>query len=456
MSVKFSSSIKFKLAKKLFLTLSLFFTALAIGSVWLFSHSLNAEFVRRLELQHHVLQKYCAQDLEKIRLKAANYQGALEVELWTLDGKLLIEGTSRFGGLGGIPKENEGTPTEVFNKIIGTDGQRYRVISSRAENNGTPYILRTALPEGLLYSEIETLIVACVSMLGLGLLGLTFISYCFAKTALHPVEKIVTTARNLDPKDLSLRLCVHNPEDEIGQLAIVLNNLLDRIEKSFGTLKRFTSDASHELRTPLSAIQTFCEVSLREKAISGNCREIIEKVMNEVSRMTKLTESLLLLTRGDSGRIKLTKEPTDLKAVSNELVEVLGVLGEERGVSIRVTGDSGTANVDPVLMRQSIMALLHNSIKFAPEKSEIQIELKEGAEKVSIAVKDNGCGIEAEHREKIFERFYRVEECRNRNLGGAGLGLPIAQWITQAHGGTILFKPNEPSGSIFEINIPRV
>ena len=217
-------------------------------------------------------------------------------------------------------------------------------------------------------------------------------------------------------------------------------------------MKRFTSDASHELRTPLAAIRALGEVALRSQ--TANHEEVISNILEETARLQSLCESLLNLSRADSGSVNLKMQSINAYDFLTETSNVLSVLAEEKGQILKVQADKSiTASVDPHFFRQAIMNLIDNAIKYSHDGATIIVQAKAANGKVLFSIKDNGPGIADEHQEKIFERFYRIDTARSRATGGAGLGLSICSWIIQKHKGSIQLESNLGQGSEFLISI---
>ena len=289
--------------------------------------------------------------------------------------------------------------------------------------------------------------------LALGLAGLG--GYFLTKRALSPIERMARRAHEINAERLSTRLDVENPNDELGHLASAFNETLARLEQSFEQLRRFTSDASHELRTPLTAIRSVGEVGLRRQSSAENYREVIESMLEEAGRLTRLVESLLAISRADSGQIRLERSEIVVLPFVQEVGAFVEVLADEKGQSLRIGGDE-TACVqgDGAILRQILINLLDNAIKYSPPGGVVSVQVAFENSAVSIEVKDQGPGIPLAHRERIFDRFYRVDEARSRDAGGAGLGLALAKWGAEAHGGRLEMACPPDGGCVFTLSLP--
>jgi heavy metal sensor kinase len=288
--------------------------------------------------------------------------------------------------------------------------------------------------------------------LGLAVAG----GYLLAGRVLAPVGTMAETARRITAESLSARLPVDNPRDEFGRLASVFNDTLRRLEAAFEQLRRFTADASHELRTPLTGLRSMGEVALQRSLTVPEHREVVASMLEEVDRLTRLVENLLLLTRADAGRIPLTPATVNLSELVTSVADSLRVLAEEKDQAwiVDVTAPISAA-CDATILRHGVTNVLYNAIKYTPSKGTIRLATRRSRSgEAVIEIEDSGPGIAAEHRERIFERFYRVDDARSRDDGGVGLGLAIAQWAVEANRGRIELDTADARGSLFRIILP--
>lgn len=313
-----------------------------------------------------------------------------------------------------------------------------------------------AAREAYLQQQLREILVVLVFGLPLivALAGLG--GYVLARRALTPIDHLAAEARRITAERLHERLSVPNEHDEIGRLAAVINGTFARLESSFDQLRRFTADASHELRTPLSVIRGIGENALRETRTPSAYKDAIGSMLEEVDRLTRLVDTLLKLSRGDAGTIRLAHDVLDLGDLTRDVVSSLGILAEERQQRLEVVAaENVRVAADRLVLRDAIANLVDNAIKYGPHRSTIDVRVDADAAQATVTVTDAGPGIPAEHCERIFDRFYRVDEGRSRDMGGAGLGLAIAKWAVEANGGRVSLE-GAATGSVFRIVLPRV
>jgi len=236
----------------------------------------------------------------------------------------------------------------------------------------------------------------------------------------------------------------------------VFNETLTRLESSFEQMRRFTTDASHELRTPLTAIRSVGEVGLRGRRDEAAYREIIGSMLEEVDRLALLVDRLLTLSRADTGQAQLSVDMVDIPELAEEIAEQLGVLAEEKNQSIKVQSQVVPRWIgDRVMLRQALLNLVDNAIKYSPVGGSIEILVTQSTEGTLIDVTDTGPGIPADLRSRVFDRFYRVDKARSRANGGTGLGLAIAKWAVEVNGGRLSLEPTTDVGSRFRITLSQ-
>lgn len=280
-------------------------------------------------------------------------------------------------------------------------------------------------------------------------------------SALRPLDEVERTAEAVKSGKFSSRLVGRHGKTEIGRLNRALNSMLDSIEsavkgkdKTLEQMRRFVSDASHELRTPLVTVRGYAEL-YRMGAIKNkqDVAEAMGRIESEAIRMSGLVESLLTLTRMDElGSLK--KELSDIVGLAKASIKDAAVANQSVSFRLSTSSDELILNIDPDRIKQVLTNILANASRFAPASSEVTIEIEQEYDAVVVKVIDRGEGIPESLREKIFERFYRVDNSRNRETGGSGLGLAIAKSIIDAHEGKIWVEPTPTGGATFLFSLP--
>lgn len=380
------------------------------------------------------------------------------LEVWNRDGNLLYRSEELKGqALGPVPGNISGHSRELARSSRLASGMQVRIMS-RVHHlpGGSSMVVRLAVNEEPLWQEFWEM----EAVLGIGLpivVTLVIITgYVVAARALKPVDDMAKRAAEISAEHLNERLTVSNPDDELGQLATAFNATLARLENSFDQLRRFTADASHELRTPLTAIRSVGEVSLQRPGDQKYYRDTIGSMLEETNRLTRLVDSLLTMSRADAGKVQLHRSETGLLDLARESASLLEVLAEEKEQTLNVEGDGTlTTKADRTILRRALVNLIDNAVKYSPTKSNVLIRVTQNRQEAVIEVVDSGPGIAAEHRSRIFDRFYRVDKARSRAEGGTGLGLSIAQWAVAAHEGKIEVQCDPGQGSIFRIRLPK-
>jgi heavy metal sensor kinase len=333
--------------------------------------------------------------------------------------------------------------------------QHFRFMSEMMAVSGRAYVVRVGHP---IEEEIETLDAFRGYLLGFApvlLVGASGIGYWLSHKALVPVDALARSARAISGRNLSSRLEPLHTGDELQRLSDTLNEMLGRIEAAFRRITEFTADASHELRTPIALIHTEAELALRRSRDEGQYREALRNILLEAGRTGKLLEKLLDLARADSGSEALDIRPIDLLVTLRESaskwrqVASLRDLQFEEHLEVQRLPVMGDENA----LRRVIDILLDNALKYSASPGKITLSAEQKDGRITVSVADTGVGIAPEDQAKIFERFYRVDKARSRELGGAGLGLAIAQWIVEHHNGSIAVKSEIGGGSVFRVDI---
>jgi two-component system OmpR family sensor kinase len=276
-----------------------------------------------------------------------------------------------------------------------------------------------------------------------------------AGRALAPVRRMSEAAAAMTASNLTARIDVGKTESELGQLAVTLNQAFDRLETAFERQTRFTADASHELRTPLAIVMSQAELALRKERTPGEYREALETSLKAAQRMKAVVEGLLTLARADAKEVDLRREPVELGKLVEETASLLGPLAMERKVSLTVSAEPVSVTGDADRLREVVTNLITNAIRYNVQGGKVDVSLAVEKDQAALTVMDTGIGIPEKDQAQLFERFYRVDKARSREVGGSGLGLAISKWIVEAHGGTVSFSSRENAGSTFIVRVPR-
>ncbi len=292
------------------------------------------------------------------------------------------------------------------------------------------------------------------------LIAAALLGFWLADTSLRPVQGIMDEVEAItDGRSLHRRLAVPVSGDEMARLALTVNGMLARLEKSFTSLHRFTADASHELKTPLQVLRVGVERALVHPGVPQEILESLDETLAQINQMTEMVESLLTLARADEGAVPLAMEESDLREILSDVAETAGMLGESTGV--RVTSDLPPApvrmRVDLHRIREMLLNLVTNAIKYTPAGGAVGVGLSEEDGAVVMTVRDSGIGIAPGDLPHIFDRFWRADPARSRtgDRPGTGLGLAITKWIAEAHGGSITVQSRPGRGTMFTVRLPR-
>jgi heavy metal sensor kinase len=380
------------------------------------------------------------------------------LEVLSPDGAVLFRNDRlRNLALGGKPFQGEGVGGYSERSARLADGTRVRIVSRVHILDGRSLLLRLAHSEEPLYSRLKDLLLASLFVLPIVLAVAWVAGYGLARRALSPIEQMARRAQEITPEKLHARLPNDDTGDELGQLAQVFNATLARLEQAFEQLRRFTSDASHELRTPLAMIRSVGEVGLQKDGTRAEYRDIIGSMLEEVNRLTSLIDNLLTISRADSGHIQLHRTTISVLALAREAGGLFEILMEEKSQRLILEGDEhAQIQGDCIFLRQALVNIIHNAVKYSPFGEAISVFVHNGnGSHVVVEIQDHGPGIPLEDQAKVFDRFYRVDRARWRESGGAGLGLSIAKWAVEAHGGAITLTSELNKGCTFRITLPK-
>ncbi len=282
------------------------------------------------------------------------------------------------------------------------------------------------------------------------------VGYFVSSRALTPIDNMISAAEQITVRRLDQRIDVPESRDELARLARTLNEMIDRLRRSFEEMRRFTADAAHDLRTPVTALRTEVEVSLMADQTIEEYRNSLKIVLEEAIHLSRLTNQLLDLSREDHGVQPGSDEPVRLDEILKTAIEDLHMASNQKQITIE-TGKVGAWTVpgDAVRLRRMLMNLLDNAIQYTPSGGRVWIEGEYLTDRARLIVADNGPGIPPEELPHIFDRFRRVDKARTRQMGGTGLGLAICKSIVEAHRGTIRMESTPGEGTRVIVELPR-
>ena len=411
----------------------------------------NLDTIRRLlEKSENKGQDKVRKELEELSNLWAN--GAL-LEVADVQGNWTFR-SSQFA-LAQPPIPNlEGAERVFFTTNL--DLSQYRIAMQRIQVGTEMFEVHAAVPTEpfdqaldhfrLIEKECLPLLVLLASLLG----------YWLSGRSLAPVNRIIKTAELIGVQNLSRRLEVPRAKDELRRLTLTLNAMLDRIETSFKRITQFTADASHDLRTPVAVIRTSAELALRRERSEVEYRDTLNKILTTSVETSELLENLLSLARADAGALGIELHPLELGEHVRKVQERAVILSADKALDFRLDTPPTPVWVkaDAIALDRLLLILVDNAIKYTPSGGHCEIALSQGKGNAQITVSDSGIGIAKEDVQHIFDRFYRADRARSRNRRGAGLGLAIARWITDIHGGNIAVESAPGAGSIFTVSLP--
>ncbi|MES2295021.1 MAG: ATP-binding protein [Pseudomonadota bacterium] len=277
--------------------------------------------------------------------------------------------------------------------------------------------------------------------------------YVLMRRALTPVEVMINAAESYSFNTPHSRLPLIGTEPRIEALGHALNRMLDRLDNAYSHVSRFSADAAHELRTPLTIIRGELELVIAEARTSSDIDKAISNALEEMTRLSGIVDSLITLSRMDSLWGKRTHSSIDLLALAVETIEQMNLMAVEKDITLeRPSGPAVIVAGDRERLKQVLVNLVDNAIKYTPSGGCVTVEVGTEGETAFVSVEDNGIGIDPGHHERIFDRFYRVSP--DRGESGAGLGLAIVKSIIHAHGGTVELRSAPTMGSHFRVELP--
>lgn len=330
-------------------------------------------------------------------------------------------------------------------------GERYRLVLAR----GDVADVIAAYPAAEVDITLRRLFSLMLYSLPVALILSVGMGWFIAGRSLRPVDVITRSARQITASNLGLRLPVPPSDDEIARLTETLNDMIARLETSFAQIRQFTSDASHELKTPLAILMGELEVALRRPMREDEYRATLASCLEEVERLTHVVQGLLELSRAETGQVIIDRAPIRFSSLVADVCDDVMLMAETKHIdvtthiepSIAVTGDR-------VRLHQALLNVIENAVKYTPDNGSVRVELSVVEGRARLVVADSGVGIPTDQLPFIYDRFFRVDKARSKNIHGTGLGLSIVKWIVDAHEGTIEAMSAEGKGTTMIVTFP--
>ena len=345
---------------------------------------------------------------------------------------------------------------------VASEPAPFRILGRRTVIGGERVIVQVGRSEALMRQEVRELALVLLLGLPLSVAAAGCGGYYLARSALAPVADMTGRARAITASRLGERLPIDNPDDELGRLAAVFNEMLGRLDSSFTRMRRFTANVSHELRTPLTAIRSVGEVALRGPRAAASYRAAVESMLEEADRLSGLVDRLLAISRADGGAGP--RDTIDLAGLAADVAGHLGVLAEEKQQALVVVRDGRPiCRGDRIVLRQAVINLVDNAIRHTPAGGRIRVRASAANGSAVLEVSDTGPGVPEQHAPYLFDRLYRVSGSDAAVAGGAlndgggdgaGLGLAIARWAVEANRGRLSYEREPGRGSTFRITLP--
>ena len=332
-----------------------------------------------------------------------------------------------------------------------------RVYSRQFQVQGHTYLVSTAMSASLSAKILASFRMDLWLLVPAVLLSALTAGYLLSRKALHPVAAIVAEARRINDHNLSIRVPAIHTRDELAELSDTLNQMLERIETAFRSVRSLTANASHELRTPLSLIRTRVDIALCFPRSVEQYRATLEDVQSEMERMTSLVENLLSLARADAGTALLELQPVSMTALVEQMVREWLPAAERRFLDLRCIGTALPVFVlgNQELLQRLFRILLDNACRYTPAGGWITLKIENGENRVILAIEDSGAGIAEQDLPRIFDRFYRAQKSLHQEPSGSGLGLSLAKWIADQHMASIAVNSTPGAGSCFRVIFPE-
>ncbi len=373
------------------------------------------------------------------------------IVLTTSEGEVIYRTNQGFRR---VVLETEIDPEQpAVQKISDGAGGSMRVVGRKVGQ----FLIRVAytesVTEGVLKSLLSIFAVLVPVVMFIAVAG----GWVMSGVALRPIGQITELADRITAEHLNERIPSRAVDDELGRLIKTINGMITRLESSFEQIKQFSLSVAHEMKTPLTILKGESELALSSPMSADEAQQLANTYLEETTRLSRIVEDLLTLAKAETKELSIQREPVRVDVLMDEVYDDATILAANKQLAITSTANEPcTVLGDPVRLRQLFRALVSNAIRYTDPGGSVRLSCSREPEVVRVDIEDTGIGIPEESLEKIFDRFYRVDEARSREKGGSGLGLSIARWIAEAHNGTISVVSSPGKGSTFTVRVPRM
>src|ERR1700680_4206342 len=320
---------------------------------------------------------------------------------------------------------------------------------------GERYLIETGSSDQPIARELRTVRLTLALGIPVFILVAVFGGLMLVRNLLDPIRAITEQAERISSANISQRLPVVQTGDEVERLSLSLNRMIERLDEAIQHISRFSADVSHELRTPLTILRGELEAMASQRPGDAESMDMVGNALEEIDRLSHIVDQLLVISRLHAGQGGIERVPMDLGELAVSTAEQMHLMADERRISIRFAASKGVhVNGDPLRMKQILVNLLDNAIKYSPEGGWVEVRVRAEEDTAVLTVSDNGIGIAPESLPHIFERFYRADRARTRTTGGIGLGLSIVKSIVGAHEGHISVQSHEGEGTSVRMELP--
>jgi len=428
-----------------------------------------SEFALRRTMQHsaEVIGSLLGAYTDSTRTPGRVMPSALAERLVGMGGRVLITRTTTNAGMSQVYYVSPGmgqerldgfpasaSPEQVRQILLAAITRRSRWRFDLLQHAQGPFDIYVVASRDPYLVGLAALIGAVALLLPLAALGAGRGARQAVAATLGPLERITADTQAITPAALGTRIASPTGQAEVTALADSMNRMLERVDRAHRALAAFTADASHELRTPLTLVRAHAQWALAHQREEVEVRDALTAIEREVERTTKMVEELLLIARGENRQLALARVPFDLRPIVDEVREITEAMATDKRLAVRAEpGERAWAVGDPDRTRHILLNLATNAVRYTLE-GEIRFRVQKDGNMVGVSVHDTGPGIAPQHQELIFDRFFRIDQSRSRELGGTGLGLAIARLLAELQQGRVTVESTVGNGSVFTLWLP--